>query len=91
MNPKLRTVLGGVSFVVLATTVAACSGGGGGGSVVVSPPPPPPPPPAPQEDFFGTQFGIDFRADANSDPVTPKKGDIIPVSLTTDPQSLKFH
>jgi hypothetical protein len=51
---------------------------------------PPPPPPPPQEDFFGTAFGVDFRAPANSNPVVPSPGDIIPVSLTTEPQPIVF-
>lgn len=38
-----------------------------------------------QEDQFGANFGTAFRADANSEPRTPADGDIVPVSLTTEP------
>jgi len=88
VEKNLRLALTGVSFAVAASALAACSGGGS--SMAVSPPPPPPPPPAPQEDFFGTGFGTDFRAMANSTPAVPKPGDIIPVSYTTEPQPIKF-
>lgn len=57
-----------------------------------SAPPPPvvvPPPPAPKvEDQFGTNFGIAYRADPNTDAKDPMAGDIIPLSLTTDPVTL---
>ena len=86
VEKNLRLALTGVSFAVAASALAACSGGGS--SMAVSPPPPPPP--APQEDFFGTGFGTDFRAMANSTPAVPKPGDIIPVSYTTEPQPIKF-
>ena len=53
-----------------------------------TPPPPPvvvPPPPAPKvEDQFGTNFGIAYRADPNTDAKDPMAGDIIPLSLTTE-------
>ena len=86
VDKNLRLALTGVSFAVAASALAACSGGGS--SMAVSPPPPPPP--APQEDFFGTGFGTDFRAMANSTPAVPKPGDIIPVSYTTEPQPITF-
>lgn len=42
----------------------------------------------PLEDRFGTQFGIDFRMAANSNPVKPAAGDIIPLSLILNPMAL---
>lgn len=63
-----------------ASLLSACSGN----NVSMSSPPPP----TPQEDFFGTGFGVDFRAAANTEPVVPMPSDIIPVSLTTEPQTL---
>jgi hypothetical protein len=89
VEKNLRLVLTGASLAVVASALAACSGGGSS-AVATSPPPPPPPPPAPQEDFFGTAFGADFRAAAISTPAVPKQGDIIPVSYTTEPQPITF-
>ena len=48
----------------------------------------PPPPAAKLEDTFGTQFGVDYRAPANSQPVKPASGDIIPLTLTAAPTAL---
>lgn len=67
---------------VLGSGVAAC---GGSGSDATAPPPPPPPVVVHQEDQFGTAFGVDFRASPMSNPVTPAPGDIVPLSLTTNP------
>lgn len=67
----------------LVLSVSACGGGGSGSAgsgttppVVVA---------TPQEDKFGSMFGIDFRADANSEPANVSDTDIVPVSLTTEP------
>ena len=38
-----------------------------------------------QEDKFGTAFGTDYRAVANTEPETTTDGDIVAVSLTTEP------
>ena len=37
------------------------------------------------EDQFGKGFGKAYRADPKSEPVTINKGDLIPVSTTTEP------
>jgi len=68
----------------LALPLAACGGGGGGGggSSVITPPVTVT---TAQEDKFGVQFGIDFRAAMNSEPASVSDGDIVPVSLTTSP------
>ena len=66
----------------LALPLAACGGGGGGSDSVITPPVVIK---TLQEDKFGVQFGTDFRAAMNSDPVSVNDGDIVPVSLTTDP------
>jgi hypothetical protein len=81
--PRLRTLCAGASVVALCAALEAC--GGGGGSVKTTPPVT-----VPQEDFFGTGFGVAFRAAANTEPVTPMASDIIPVSLTTEPQPIVF-
>ena len=81
MASKMRWVMRGLLAGGLALSVAGCGGGGGssssGGSPVVVA--------TPQEDKFGTMFGIDFRAVANSEPANVSDGDIVPVSLTTEP------
>ena len=41
--------------------------------------------PAGFEDQFGANFGSAFRADPNSDPVSPEAGDLIDVTLKEDP------
>lgn len=69
-------------FAVIVSTLAAC------GSADKSAPPPPPPAPPPvvlQENAFGAVFGMAFRADADATPIEPRDGDIIPLSLTTEP------
>ena len=38
-----------------------------------------------QEDQFGIAFARDFRADANGEPFAVADGDLIPVTLLTDP------
>lgn len=65
----------------LALLVSGCGGGGNSSSsstppVVVT---------TAQEDKFGTVFGMDFRASANSEPAKVNDGDIVAVSLTTEP------
>lgn len=37
------------------------------------------------EDQFGTQFGVLYRAAANTDPANVNDGDVGAVSLTTEP------
>lgn len=71
-------------FAVPLSTLAACGGGADNTT-----PPPPPPTTVVQEDAFGAVFGTAFRADANTTPIEPKDGDIIPLSLTTEPVDVK--
>ncbi len=66
------------------STLAACGGGGGDNA----PPPSPPTSITAQEDTFGVVFGMAFRADANSEPIEPKDGDIIPLTLTEEPKEI---
>ncbi len=73
-----RALLG----TALALPLAACGGGGGGSDSVIAPPIVVK---TAQEDKFGVQFGIDFRASMNSEPASVNDGDIVPVSLTNEP------
>lgn len=75
---RLRTVS---VLLLLAAGLAACGGGGG---VHVTPPPPF----SRLEDMFGAAFGAAFRVVATSEPVAVAAGDIIPLSLTTEPIAL---
>lgn len=68
--------------VGLALTVSACGGSGSNDSTATTPPVVTA---TAQEDKFGTMFGVDYRAPANSEPATTKDGDIVAVSLTTEP------
>lgn len=65
-----------------AVGLAAC---GGSNNSAMAPAPPVVVTPAPQENAFGANFGAAFRASENAAPVTPADGDIVPLSLTTDP------
>jgi hypothetical protein len=76
-------VRGGL-VLALAASVAACDRSNNAtpdGPVVV-------PPAARQEDQFGTAFGTGFRADNNSEPYSPAEGDIVAVSLDTEPATI---
>jgi len=90
MNMKVsctikRALLGTAALAAVAG-LGACGGGGDDDVAVVTPPPTPPA--ARFEDQFGANFGISFRAVANSDPRDPAPGDIIPISFTTDPVNI---
>ncbi len=73
-----------LAFILLpAVGLAAC--GGSNDSAMAPAPPPVVVTPAPQENAFGANFGAAFRAPDTAAPVTPADGDIVPLSLTTDP------
>lgn len=72
--------IGLVLLPMLALT--AC---GGGDKSAVAPAPPVVVAPAPQENAFGANFGAAFRVPDTGAPVIPADGDIIPLSLTTEP------
>ena len=42
-----------------------------------------------QEDQFGVQFGTAFRVDNNAEPYSPADGDIVAISLTSEPFDIK--
>ena len=70
---------------MLAGGLAAC----GGDNNQAATTPPPVVPAAKLEDQFGANFGVAYRADPNTDPAkNPVDGDIIPLSLTTDPVAI---
>lgn len=70
----------------LALAVSACGGSGSDSSTAITPPVVVA---TAQEDQFGTAFGKDFRAAANSEPATVSSGDIVAVSLTNEPVTIK--
>lgn len=72
------------AVALLACGVAACGGGGGSASS----PPAVITPAAKVETLFGSKFAMDFEAAPNSEPAAVAMGDIIPVSLTTEPVML---
>lgn len=51
----------------------------GGGGVVVTQ----------QEDQLGMRFGTAFRAANDSEPYSPADGDVVAISLTTEPVDIK--
>jgi hypothetical protein len=85
VKAKLRLLRNAALMAAAGVALSAC--GGGSGSVASNPPPVV----QPQEDFFGTGFAADFEASATSTPAVPKAGDIIPLSLTTNPQPVYFN
>lgn len=80
-----RIAARGACMLGLGLVLAAC------GSSYQAPPPPPGGGGATvrQEDSFGIAFGTAFRADNNSEPYNPMDGDIIAVSLLTEPVEIK--
>ena len=81
-NERLALQCG--ALVLLATGLSACGEG-------YNPTPTPSPTPTigvRQEDVFGMPFGMDFRAGANGEPVPVNDGDIVAVSLTTEPVTI---
>lgn len=68
----------GVLAVASAALLSACGSGGGDTAVT-------PPPAAIGPARFGAKFATAFNASPNSDPIDPAVGDIIALSLTTDP------
>jgi hypothetical protein len=82
MSISTRRIKVGLSVAALGALAAGCSGGNNSKSSPVTSV-------TAQEDSFGTVFGTAFRADPDSSPIIPKDGDIIPLSLDTDPKPIK--
>ena len=83
MKRKIQLLLQASALTLLAIGVAACGGGNSSRT-----PTPGQTSSARQEDQFGIAFGNDFRADPNSEPAQVADGDIIAVSLTTEPVAI---
>lgn len=79
-----RNALRGGFILILAISVVAC-----GPRASPVPPDPGPVVTVKQEDQFGVKFGTAFRADNNSEPYSPADGDIVAISLTTEPVDIK--
>lgn len=75
-------------LAALAIAAGGVSGCGGGTDSPAVTPPPVVVPAAKLEDQFGTNFGIAYRNNPNTDATDPASGDIIPLSLTTDPVTI---
>ena len=79
-------------FIWKTATIVAIAGGlSACGSDTATAPPTsvtPPPATAKVEDGFGANFGIAYRADANSIAKDPVAGDIAPLDLTKDATTL---
>lgn len=88
----------GLALSLLVLSISACSsndkntsnGNGGGSGNTTTPVGGTPPPPVVvtpnQEDKFGANFGAAFRAALNGEPISVNDGDIIPISLTAEPE-----
>ena len=77
----------GLLLSVLVLSASACSNNNDGptGNTTTPTPPPVVVTPPRQEDNFGTAFGAAFRAVMDGEPIPVNDGDIVPVSLTTEP------
>jgi hypothetical protein len=75
-----RSTLFRLGLLALTGLALTACGGGGGGSASTTPVVVPS-----LESQFGVGFNTDFFANPNSQPAVPTAGDIIAVSLTTQP------
>lgn len=82
MNNRARAIMIAASLSVL---LSAC--GGKANNDDDNPPLPVPMQPR-QEDQFGANFGVLFRADPNSEAANASEGDVVGVSLTTEPATI---
>lgn len=83
MKRKTQLLLKASAVIMLATGLAAC----GSGSYAPTPTPTQTVT-AKQEDQFGIVFGNDFRAGPNGEPASVADGDLVAVSLTTEPVTI---
>ncbi len=74
--------------IALATLLAAALAACGGNDKAPAPPVVVTPPAAKLEDSFGANFGTAYRADPNTEAKDPAAGDIVPLSLTTEPTTI---
>ncbi len=72
--------------ILLATTALTACGNSNNASAPATPPVVVAP--APQENAFGANFATAFRAADTAAPIVPADGDIIPLSLTTEPAKI---
>jgi hypothetical protein len=87
MSSLPLNLLKGASLFAITVALAGCTGtnSNSGGSVATTPPPQ-------QTDqlaqLYGTGFAADFRMASTATPPVPMAGDIVPLSLTTQPNAL---
>jgi hypothetical protein len=72
-----------LALILLATTALSACGSSNNPTAPTAPPVVVVP--SAQENAFGANFGTAFRASNTAAPTTPVDGDIIPLSLTTNP------
>lgn len=82
MTRKTLMMLQACGVIAMAGGLSAC--GSDGGSTTPAPTPTQTTT-ARVEDQFGIAFGNDFRADPNSEPSPVADGDLVAISLTTEP------
>ena len=83
MKRKTQLLLKASAVIMLAAGLAAC------GSGKYTPTPTPTQTvTALQEDQFGIAFGQDFRAGPNGEPSPVADGDVVAISLTTEPVTI---
>jgi len=84
----MKNILRITTVALLASGVAAC-GGDGNSASTPSTTPAVITPAAKQETLFGAGFATSYEQSPTATPTTPVDGDIIPLSLTTEPVTLK--
>lgn len=85
------TIKRGLIVSALVLSASACSSndnGSGSTSNVTTPAPPVVVAPTRQEDQFGVAFGTAFRGASDGEPFQVQDGDIVAVSLTTEPVTI---
>ena len=85
MKRRTQLLLQASAVSLLATGLAACGGGNGSSTPT---PTPGQTSAARQEDQFGIAFGNAFRAAPDGEPSPVADGDLVAVSLTTEPVTI---
>ena len=85
MMAKSKLLAQAAFVTALAGAMAACSSSPSSTATATTPPVTNT---TAQEDQFGTAFGTDFRASANSEPANVSDGDIVAVSTTNEPANV---
>jgi hypothetical protein len=85
-RPEMKRISQIGLLALAASTLAACDGGQNTGTAAAAPLTAEAP--AREENSFGANFGTAFRAAQTATLVTPADGDVVPLSLMTNPTAI---